>query len=144
MTFGPIDDFPYLAPTTYHVTSRATWEYNCIGWAAEEDDRWWWPRPEAAYYWPAEAPMEETLAAFELAYATLGYAACNSLDMEDGFVKVAIYALQDGTPTHAARQLVNGHWTSKIGGNVDIEHYAVEAVQGPKYGTVALIMKRPL
>ena len=45
--------FPGLAGTGYAVTSPPAVEYNCIGWAAGEDDRWWWPDPAGVSYWPA-------------------------------------------------------------------------------------------
>ena len=41
--------------------------------------------------------------------------------LQDGYEKIAIYAL-DGEPTHAARQLDTGRWTSKLGKHEDIEH----------------------
>jgi len=59
--------------------------------------------------------------------------------------KVAIYVNNDGTPSHAARQLPSGDWVSKLGPNVDIEHTSPEAVGGDAghgYGRIALYMMR--
>jgi hypothetical protein len=86
-------------------------------------------------------PREETLRAFEFAYRTIGYRACENGDLESGFKKVAIFVDRTGSPTHAARQRANGKWTSKCGDNVDIEH-EIDAVGGGLYGEVALFMKR--
>ena len=79
---------------------------------------------------------------FIRAYALQGYSVCASADYEEGFEKIAIYADSQGKPTHAARQLSTGHWTSKLGGLEDIEHFTLEGLNGAEYGAVALVMKR--
>jgi hypothetical protein len=61
--------------------------------------------------------------------------------METGWEKVALFAHEDGTPTHAARQLASGRWTSKLGELEDIEH-ELEAVEGAAYGSVVVYLKR--
>ncbi len=48
-----------------------------------------------------------------------------------------------GLPTHAARQLASGRWTSKLGKAEDIEH-DLHDLEGDLYGIVVLLMKRPL
>jgi len=60
---------------------------------------------------------------------------------EPGMEKIAIFA-QGGKPTHMARQLENGRWTSKMGQSEDIEH-ALRDLEGVLYGEVALFMGRP-
>lgn len=88
------------------------------------------------------APLEESIEAFVRAFETRGYMVCDDASPETRFEKVAIYALR-GDPTHAARQLSDGRWTSKLGiyGD-DIEHETLEALEGGTYGTVAVVMKR--
>jgi hypothetical protein len=44
---------------------------------------------------------------------------------------------------HAARQLPGGRWTSKLGNREDIEH-DLNAVSGEAYGTVVMVLKRPI
>ena len=134
--------FPNLSEGGYDITSPATPDYNCIAWAAGDTTRWWWPIP-AFYYWPQEAPLEETLEAFIQAFATLGFIHCEDETVESGFEKIAIYVNAQGTPTHAARQLHNGRWVSKLGSGVDIEH-ALADLTHSMYGSVAQILKRPL
>ena len=56
--------------------------------------------------------------------------------------KVALYA-RAGEPTHAARQLSSGRWTSKLGPEEDLEH-SLEGLAGPAYGVVVQILKRPI
>lgn len=130
---------PGLRTTNYAVTSPVTPTYNCIGWAAGDSKRWWWPSQFA--YWPADVPREETLTAFVAAFATLGYATCQDEQKESGFEKVAIFVNSAGKPTHAARQLGSGMWTSKLGKGYDIAH-ELNGVCGRAYGRVALILIR--
>ena len=93
-------------------------------------------------FWPNEAPEQETLYAFKEAYKSLGYEACESADLEEGYEKIAIFADEYDNPKHAARQLANGMWTSKCGDYEDIQH-ELEGLEGDKYGSVSCVMKRP-
>ena len=67
---------------------------------------------------------------------------CNSIAYEEGFEKVAIYIDTHGKPTHAARQLSSGIWTSKLGQLEDIEHSKLDDITGSQYGSVGVILKR--
>lgn len=130
--------FPNLKNTNYKVTSPNTPIYNCIAWAAGESHRWWWP---LLGYWPKKVPRQLTLEAFVEAYSTLGYIPCDNENLEQGFEKVAIYLNDNGEPTHAARQLSDGNWSSKLGRSHDISH-PLHAIEGEAYGKVATILKR--
>lgn len=135
--------FPGLRTSAFRLTSPTTRDYNCIAWAANDATRWWWPDPDPdndAVYWPPNVPIEEAAHAFAAAFATLGYAACSGEVFEPGFEKVALFAI-GSVPTHAARQLPNGRWTSKLGRSEDIEH-ELNAVSGAAYGAVVLFLKR--
>ncbi len=134
--------FPSLAATNHSITSPQDPQYNCIAWAAGEDDVRWWPDPMYILHWPDGVPRLETIAAFIQAYSTIGYAPCSDGNIEQGFEKVALYAL-NGKPTHAARQLSNGEWTSKLGPQWDISH-TINALDGPSYGSVVQYLKRPM
>jgi len=134
--------FPNLVVNGYTITSPATPDYNCIAWAAEDIQAWWWPDQQLCYYWPPEIPRKETLEVFIMAYEALGYSVCEDPAYEINFEKIAIFADAAGKPTHAARQLHSGKWTSKLGNSEDIEH-ALGGISGSKYGVVAVIMKRP-
>jgi hypothetical protein len=133
--------FPRLNHTNYEIKSPATPAYNCIAWAADSTDRPWWPlRP--GWHWPPAVVSHETLDAFISAFATLGYEPCDSPVLERGYEKIAVYA--DGVvPKHAARQLPSGAWTSKLGSEEDIEHAALDLLEGAWYGSVAVILCRP-
>jgi hypothetical protein len=136
--------FPKLRTSPFQVTSPATRDYNCIAWAAGDTAHWWWPDLDPsndAIFWPVGVPKEETLEAFAAAFATLGYVPASSEEPEPGVEKIALFA-SGIVPTHAARQLPGGRWTSKLGLREDIEH-DLHAVSGEAYGTVVLVLKRP-
>jgi hypothetical protein len=107
--------YPNLKNTEYTVTSPRTQEYNCFAWVAGDQERWWQPTPEDEFYWVQGVPMEETLSAYIQAYQTLGYVACDNSDLEKGYEKIALYTDNEGTPLHAAKQLLTGKWSSKLG-----------------------------
>jgi hypothetical protein len=58
---------------------------------------------------------DETVDSFILAFGILGYSPCDDGTLEEGFEKVAIYVDESETPTHMAKQLPSGMWTSKCG-----------------------------
>jgi len=131
-------DFPKLTPENSNITSPPSKKYNCIAWAAADNSRGWWPNKYG--YWPPNIPREETLDAFIKAYSTLSYEKCSNSDYEEGYEKIAIY-IKDGVPTHAARQLKSGLWTSKLGQSFDIIH-TFESLDGGTYGNAEVFMKR--
>ncbi|TFI53918.1 hypothetical protein BLD44_012965 [Mastigocladus laminosus UU774] len=138
-------DYPNLAACGYKLTSPDTIDYNCVAWAAEDNETWWWPDAQNQYYWPHNIPREETLEAFQQAYKILGYEICESDALEEGFQRIAIYTNSNKVPTHVARQLLNGKWTSKLGSYEDIEHNNLQGLTGqPGYGEITCIMKRSL
>jgi hypothetical protein len=133
--------FPLLGEEGFTATSPAAAGYNCIAWAAGRTDEWWWPLPAGEYSWPADVPRAETLGSFLLAFQSIGYEECDDANLEAGFERAAFF-IAGGKPTHAARQLVDGTWTSKLGKWIDISH-TLRGLVGPMYGDVAAFMKRP-
>jgi hypothetical protein len=131
--------------TDFSLTSLESTAYNCVAWAAGESDRAWWPDSQDTAYWPEGVPRETTVAAFVAAFQTLGYELCAEGSLEEGIEKIALYTL-NGKPTHVARQLSSGRWTSKLGKWVDIEHATPESVLNfPNcriYGEPTQYMKR--
>lgn len=134
--------FPALQTSPFHVTTPADHKYNCIAWAAGAATAWWWPVGDSpSIEWPPKAPRELTVDAFAAAFSAQGYLDITNESSEPSFEKVAILADATGTPTHAARQLPSGRWTSKLGGAEDIEH-ELHALEGDIYGRVVLLLKR--
>jgi hypothetical protein len=133
--------YPNLALTEYAVTSPKSQEYNCFAWVAGDQERWWQPTPEDEFYWVSGVPMEETLSAYIQAYQKLGYAICDNAVLETGYEKIALYVNNQGVPTHAAKQLLTGKWSSKLGSLKDIEH-ELEGLTGEQYGKVGQVLRR--
>ena len=146
--YSPINsaDFPnliYGENTNHKRTSWATQRYNCIAWAAGEVERPWWPQSPINAYWPPPPAIDaETLPAFISAYESRRYKVCPNASLERGFEKIAIYVDSNSVPTHAARQLRNGQWTSKVGDFPDICHEQPMDLSGPLYGNPVCYMKR--
>src|SRR5262249_43724424 len=114
---------------------------NCIAWAAGITTAWWWPDPDGFDYWPPGVARERSLAVFLQALATVGYVPCPDDSLEPGWEKAALYATDEG-PTHAARHLGTGRWTSKLGPDDDIEP-TLEGLVSPVYGAVVQFLRRP-
>jgi len=133
--------FPQLGSGGYVVTSPEDIHYNCVAWAAEDADRWWWPDEDS--YWPEGVAREETVAAFVAAYAESGFVPCEDPLFEEGYEKIAIYAAPDGIPTHVAKQLRSDLWSSKLGQLQDIQH-RLEDLVGSVYGHCACFLRREI
>jgi hypothetical protein len=120
--------------------------YNCIAWAANDFAHWWWPQADSV--WPFWSKREPQICNFVTAFRGLGYFVCDNSRLERGFEKIALYARRS-IPTHMARQLMDGSWTSKCGPEEDITHFTLDALEsyGPwpphaEYGQPILYMKR--
>jgi hypothetical protein len=139
--------FPLLLQEGYDVKSANSLIYNCIAFAADRDDRWWWPDPYGVCFWPPGIAREENLNAFVEVFKTQGYELCSDGNAEEGYEKIVIYE-KDGKPTHAPKQTPDGKWKSKLGSWEDIEHNSTEAVETwagvGNYGKAKLYMRRPL
>ena len=135
--------FPDLVTSGYKISSPRDYHYNCIAWAAKNDAKWWWPDPQNIGFWPAEVPREVTLECFISAFESLGFSICDSQDFEEGYEKIAIFTDSRDIPTHAARQLSSGKWTSKLGRLEDIEHELM-GVAGVAYGKISVLLRRPI
>ena len=133
--------FPDLGADNPVVTHPPDPAYNCVAWTAGVADATWWPTDPDAY-WPPDIPDEATVAALLAALATVGYFPCVHGDFETGYEKAAVYA-RGGMPTHAARQLPDGRWSSKLGRDCVVSHDTPGGVAGAVYGAVVAYMRRP-
>jgi hypothetical protein len=140
-----IEDFcPGLRGRVYEVTGPPDTDYNCIAWAAGVTHTCWAPTGDPQQsHWPACVPREETLTALQAAFASLGYVVCDQAEFEPNYEKVALFHNPARRRFHAARQLKNGRWTSKLGKLERIEH-ALRDLEGTEYGSVVRVMKRAL
>lgn len=133
--------FPRLTDTNHRVTSPQDADYNCVAWAVNDVTARWWPDTEPEYYWLEGVRNDDSLASFRELFAQFGYEVCESAELEADYEKVAVYADADG-PTHVARQVESGQWTSKLGLTEDIEHQTLEDLHSDNYGQVSLLMRK--
>lgn len=144
MAKGWESSFPNLKPEDWQETSPDTRAYNCFAWAAEDPSRRWEPDLAGQYYWPDGAPRRRSLTALVKAYETIGYQHSTHSKIEPGFQKIAIYVSDAGIPCHAARQIEDGRWTSKLGDFEDITHEELESLTSNTYGRPKKFLKRRL
>ena len=138
------EEMPLLAAEGYQITSEATNEYNCIAYVVGETDRWWSHSAGADYYWPDHASRTPSIQSLIEAFAGLGFELCEDASDEPGFSKIALYADEKGHWTHAAVQLADGRWSSKLGPDEDISHLSPHSLDPDFYGGVYSFMRRPL
>ena len=125
------------------ITSPKTETYNCIAYAAGDMKRWWWPDAMGMQYWPPGVLRLPTLPVFQMAFESIGFQLC----ADDGFVqdreKIAIFHLNN-QPTHAAKLIGEGLWSSKLGKWFDISHSktCLDHNAPQSYGTIAYFMER--
>lgn len=131
---------PGLKGSGYEITSEVSDVYNCIAWSAGEDTIWWSHTP--GNYWPPGIPRSPEVGALIQVFESLGFAICEDEQIETGYEKVAVFALS-GEWSHAARQMEDGQWTSKVGQFEDITHPLLQNLADDAYGDVHCIMRRP-
>ena len=142
-----LNAFPNITNSNFIPTSPSTETYNCIAWAYGINHIPMWPDPLnvmlGIYFWPEDLPCNNTLESFITLFFLIGYTHCLKTEHEIGYEKIAIYT-KNGIPTHAARQIPNGKWTSKLGSDIDIQHDTLDCLNGPSYGKVEIIMRRKI
>lgn len=135
-------DFPNSKNEPFIKTSEVTPLYNYIAWAADDCFKWYEPDPFGIYYWPPNIPREYTIGAYIKVYESLGYIRCTNGNLKSGEQKIAIFA-KDNFPTHAAKQLQDGSWSSKLGKNIDVSH-TLNAIEHGHYGLVVQFLVRKI
>ena len=138
-TNGLVKAFPNLDNEDLKIVEPATRRYNCIAYAAGDTTKWWWP--DGINYWPPRATLDSKIESLEEAFAGLGFEPCGNAENEDGLQKVALYEVQ-GVMKHAAAQMPNGRWRSKMGQGPVIEHNSPESLANGIYGSPTVFMRR--
>ena len=133
--------FPNLHGVQQKKTSEQDPNYNCIAWAFENNTRHWWPNQNRSY-WPIQSAGLTAMEAFERLFSSGGWEETDDRNAESAYHKIALYAL-NGAPTHAARLLNTGAWTSKLGQSIDISH-SLDELNGPIYGTVVKVFRKKI
>lgn len=145
------NQFPFLTRALYQKTSEETpdFKYNCAGYVVGDVSNWWQPPDsddeEPLWFWPLGVPKDGLVASYVKVYESFGFVLCGP-EIEEGFQRIALYSYPDGVFAHAALQLPDGSWTSKLGEWEDIRHLTLTALEGlrPAYGFANHWMKRPL
>ncbi len=135
------DHFPNTVDDPLIITSPITNDYNCIAWAFGSSDLWFWPDNEGYTYWPNQIKRECTEEAFVNLYELIGYEICSDGSFEEGKEKIVIYLNSQGIPTHAAKQIGEDLWSSKLGPHNDVSH-SLLALENGTYGNATIFMKR--
>jgi hypothetical protein len=133
--------FPNSFEEPFILTSPITPNYNCIAWAFGDDTKWYWP--ENTYFWPSKIRRKPDIQSFIELYELIGYLVCLDDSLQEGIEKIVIFTDQNNVPTHAARQLKNGNWTSKLGESHDVEH-TIKSMHNSFYGNPKVYMSRPI
>jgi hypothetical protein len=132
-------EFPNMGPDDYHTTSEPDDNYNCVAWAIGETDRWL--SHLEPYYWPTNVPRSPTIDALVEVFLSIGFEECEDAEVDIRNEKVALFA-DGGHWSHAARQLENGTWTSKLGVFQDIAHNTLAGLTGTYYGELHCLLRR--
>lgn len=131
--------------TDHKITSEPTDGYNCVAWVDRKMDEYldpqtcWWPKAV-----PTPKPYEKDLYCYVSYFEYRGFVASDSADLEPGFLKIAIYAV-DGNFQHVAKPLPSGRWSSKAGALHDMWHTDLDAFDGSPmmaYAGPVMYMKR--
>jgi hypothetical protein len=131
--------FPHLG-REYEVLGPATKVYNCIAWAIGITNKW---------VWPARPGKTATVADFDDLYGRYGYRRVKGLnfDLHPNYHKLVLYAKRgkngNWEPTHGARQLSDGSWSSKLGQLPLIRHLEPDDLDGNSYGVPIAVYVRP-
>lgn len=133
--------FPSLSGEDFKILEPPSRNFNCVAFAAGDTTRIW--DYNEGYYWPPWATRDSRMESLKEVFAGLGYESCVDGTTEDGYRKVALYE-EKGTTQHAALQVSNGRWRSKMGQGPVIEHHKPESLSGEVYGVPTTFMKKAL
>jgi hypothetical protein len=94
--------FPELKEGDWEITSPQDSTYNCVACALGETGRFWWPGLWGIAYWPHDAPDEETVESFRIAFEAAGFLVCADGGLEADDEKIAIFAKGGRRPASPA------------------------------------------
>lgn len=122
-------------------------EYNCIAWSLDIDYMSVGHENLTGIYWPDNISKIPNINNYKRMYNSYGFIDASTSDLEEGFKKVAIYVRgtnpKTGIVVHAAKQIDDIWWSSKMGDNIDGIHH-LDAIQGILYGYPRFFMKKPI
>ena len=137
--------FPNINEENIKITSPIDDSYNCIAFAYGRSDIKYWPDDSDMgddCEWPNDIKRGNNMDSFINLFESIGYIICDNENFEQGYEKICIYE-KDDVPKHAAKQLLNGNWSSKLGDYFDVEH-SISALLDGRYGNISVFMKREI
>jgi hypothetical protein len=132
-------DFPQMG-ARFEVLAPSTSAYNCI--ASSLAIHKYWINPQTG-------PSDQPLRGMDEIYAAYGFRRLDrlSFQLEPGRRKIVLYGrTRQGTITritHAANQLPDGTWESKLGKLSRIRHLSPWDLMGPSYGRPVAVYVAP-
>ena len=136
-----IRDFPNLADEEFEIICPVSDRYNCIAYTAGDTSQPWSDEPED--YWPPQVARSPTVQGLENLFRWLGFKKCRGPRPETGYQKVALYGSK-GLWEHAALQMPDGRWRSKLGRGMLIQHESPHSLAGETYGRPQAYMRRQI
>src|SRR5262245_52213455 len=88
-------EFPRLKGTQFTIAGPATRQYNYIAWALSDSTVNYWPVRSINNYWPRRLPLELSVSNFSRLIVMHGFSECATDTHEDGWEKVALFAIGD-------------------------------------------------
>lgn len=143
MPYSILPQFPNSISEPLEQKSPKDNRYNCIAWAFGINNLRLWPNNFPFEVWPPNIPNTVTLDAFIKLYELIGYQICNNSLLETSKEKIAIFTLS-GRPTHAAKQLSSGLWSSKLGWQNEDSEHTLNAISNGEYGNPTVFMERAI
>jgi len=142
MTPGQLHKWwPNLSSSNHHITSSQNILYNCVAWISDITDE----NIDFSQDENGDLVNDLSAAPYVSYFEKSGFKKCSNADLETGFEKIALFETPNGNFEHVARQLENGHWTSKLGEYEDIEHYDLQSLENTRYyGHAVIFMQRPV
>jgi len=137
ITDGPTPLLIHLK--TCHIIANP-YAYNCIGWSLCSIFNGWFQPPSNLL----QAAPKLQLKWFDQFYAAKNWKISKNCKPEKGVRKIALYCNAKGYPSHAAKQIEDDWWESKLGQGHRVVHPGTGSLEGEQYGKVTRCYEKDL
>jgi hypothetical protein len=133
MTPGQVAKWwPNLNTSNHHITSDKNILYNCVAWITRITDE----NIDFSQDENGDLVNDLSAAPYVRYFERFGFRRCIDAALEPDLEKIALFETPNGNFEHVARQLENGHWSSKLGEYEDIEHYNLQSLENINWSKV--------